>query len=504
MTDRTRPKFEDQQRCATGIAGLDDVLNGGLPSEHLYLVEGEPGAGKTTLGLQFLLHGVSRGERVMYVTLSETVQELNTVAASHGWQLDGITVFELSGREGLGLSTEQSVLHPSDLELGEATEDILCRVAEEQPRRLVFDSLSEMRLLAQDPLRYRRQILAMKHFFAQQHCTVLMLDAKSTTSGDLQVHSIAHGVLCLAQEPGHYGETKRTLRVVKLRGSSFRGGDHDMRLHKGGITVFPRLVAAAHTRDRPPEARGSGNPALDAMGGGGLYYGTSLLLLGPSGVGKTTTALSCVMAALQRGERASYYLFDEGVGTLLARSDALGLSVRDAVASGQLELVRLDPSSTSPGEFITRVRDAVEDNGASVLVIDSLNAYLHSMSGGRALLLQMHELLQYLAQRGVATILVLSQHGIFGEGNADVDLSYLSDAILQFRYFEARGHLLKAISFVKSRASAHQTSIREFRLGPGGVSIGDELSDFEGVLRGVPTYRGPTALLGDGPGQKAR
>lgn len=499
MPNPTPSPRDTQPRCSTGIGGLDAVLNGGLPAEHLYLVEGEPGAGKTTLGLQFLMAGARLGERVMYVTLSETAEELDIVAGSHGWTLDGINVFELSRHDGFDLSTEQSVLHPSDLELGETTDDILRRVVEQRPERLVFDSLSEMRLLAQDPLRYRRQILAMKHFFAQHRCTVLMLDDRSSKAGDLQVHSIAHGVLSLSQDLGHYGEAKRTVRVVKLRGSTFRGGEHDLSLQTGGIAIYPRLVASEHRRDITPEMRSSGNAAFDAMSGGGLCYGTSLLFLGPSGLGKTTTAMSCVAAALRRGERASYYMFDEGVVTLMARCEALGMDVRSAVDSGQLELVRLDPSSISPGEFVARVRDAVEHKGSRVLVIDSLNAYLHAMPGGKALILQMHELLQYLGQHGVATILVLSQHGIFGEDQNDIDLSYLSDSILQFRYFEARGKLLKALSFVKSRTAQHESTIREFRLDAHGVSIGEALSDFEGVMRGVPSYRGPTALLGDVP-----
>ncbi len=485
------------ERCSTGIPGLDNVLNGGLPEHHLYLIEGEPGAGKTTVGLQFLLAGAAAGEKVLYVTLSETLRELNVVAKSHGWVLDDIEVFEFSGRDGFDTSAEQSVLHSSELELGETIDDILRRVAELKPERVVFDSLSELRLLAQDPLRYRRQILTLKHFFAKQLCTVLMLDDKSSKSGDLQVHSIAHGVIALAQDPGSYGESKRTIRVIKLRGSTFRGGDHDLRLNTGGMAVYPRLVAAEHKYGRGIQVRSTGNPGLDAMSGGGLSYGASTLFVGPSGVGKTTTAMSCVSEAVKRGERISYYLFDEGIATLMQRCDALGLGLKSAVASGQLEIVQLDPSSISPGEFVTRVRHAVEQEGATIIAIDSLNAYLHAMSGSRALVLQMHELLQYLNGRGVATLLILSQHGIFGEEANEVDLSYLSDSILLFRYFEARGNLLKALSFVKSRTACHETSIRQFRLDSNGLAVGEALTDFEGVMRGVAAYRGSGALLGD-------
>jgi circadian clock protein KaiC len=489
-----------QERASTGIAGLDTVLAGGLPAHHLYLVEGEPGAGKTTLGMQFLLEGQAQGERGLYVTLSETATELDIVAASHGWSLDGLTVFELSDGDTLNEEAEQSILHPSEVELGETTRRILAVVAELRPSRIVFDSLSEMRLLAQDPLRYRRQILALKHFFATLRCTVLLLDDKSSKSSDLQLHSIAHGVLSLDQSAGDFGDNKRSLRVVKLRGVKFRGGEHDFTLHTGGIEVFPRLSAADHRGTLAvPTCATTGTPALDALLGGGLAYGTNTLLMGPSGVGKTTTAMSCIAAALARGEKVSYYLFDEGLHTLLARCDALNLPLREHVASGLLDIVTLDPAAVSPGQFSSMVRCAVEQRGASVLGIDSLNAYLQAMPGGKYLLLQMHELLQYLNQRGVATLLVMSQHGLFGSGRSDVDLSYLSDSIVLFRFFEARGSLLKAVSVVKSRTNAHELTIREFRLGRSGVEVGAALADFEGVMMGLPAYRGSQSLLGDGP-----
>ena len=486
-------------RISTGIAGMDHVLDGGLPAHHLYLLEGEPGSGKTTIGLQFLRAGAQAGERVLYVTLSESKEELQAVARSHGWSLDGIEIHELGSSIALDLAADQSVLHPSELELGETAESILERVRRAEPDRVVIDSLSELRLLAQDSLRYRRQVLSLKRFFATRRCTVLMLDDKSSRSTGLHVHSISHGVMGLSQTASDYGPNRRGFRVHKLRGSTFRGGDHDVRLSTGGLYIYPRLVASEHRTGFEPELRSTGNPSLDAMLGGGLAYGTSTLFLGPSGVGKTTTAMSCIVAALERGEKVSYCLFDEGIGTLLARCDVLGLGLglRSHLASGQLNLLQMDPGSISPGEFATLVRQEVEEGGSTILGIDSLNAYLQAMSGSKALTLQMHELLLYLNQRGVATILVLSQHGLFGEDRNEVDLSYLSDSIVLFRFFEAQGNLLKALSIVKSRVARHESAIREFRLSAQGLAIGDALRDFEGVMRGVPAYRGTQALMVD-------
>ena len=485
--------------ASTGIEGLDEILRGGWPARHLYVVEGSPGAGKTTLGLQFLLAGHARGERGLYVTLSETASELDLVARSHAWSLEGLSVFELSSGSRMAEELEQTILHPSEVELGEATRRVLDEVDRVKPDRIVFDSLSEMRLLAQDPLRYRRQILALKHFFADLGCTVLLLDDMSSKASDLQLHSIAHGVLALRQNVDDYGEGKRQLRVVKLRGVKFRGGDHDFRLDTGGIEVFPRLIASEHGKAFVPRLASSGNAQLDKLLGGGVAHGTNTLLLGPSGVGKTTTAMSILLAALQRGERVSYYLFDEGLSTLLARCDALKLPLSPYLDSGQLEIVALDPAALSPGEFSTVVRRAIEVRGVTMLGIDSLNAYMQAMPGGKFLLLQMHELLMYLNQCGVATLVVLSQHGLFGTSRNDVDLSYLSDTIMLFSFFEARGSLLKAVSVVKSRTSEHELTIREFRLGASGVEVGAALADFEGVMNGVSEYRGHQPLLGDGP-----
>ena len=484
-------------RASTGILGLDDVLGGGLTKDRLYLIEGTPGTGKTTLSLQFLLAGAEAGEVGLYVTLSETADELRSAAASHGWSLDRLTIFELVSDAGLDPDSEQTVLHPSEVELGETVREVMRQVDELHPQRVVFDSLSEMRLLAQSPLRYRRQILALKQFFTHRACTVLMLDDRTADPTDLQLHSIAHGVISLEQAPRDYGAERRRLRVVKMRGMKFRGGFHDCVLNTGGVAVFPRLVAAEHHAGFDDKVVTTGNAELDALLGGGLVPGTNALFAGPSGVGKTTTAIRCALAALERGERVTYCLFDEGLGTLMSRSAALGMDVGRFVSTGQLSLNQIDPAELSPGEFTFQIRAAVEESGNTVIVIDSLNAYLQSMPGEHYLLLQMHEMLSYLNQRGIKTILILGQHGLLGEMRSDIDLSYLSDTIVIFRFFEAQGQIRSAISVVKSRSSAHERTIREMKLSAGGMQVGQSLTDFEGVLTGLPSYRGDVSLLND-------
>ena len=494
MPDQTQAPTGPSVQVSTGIAGLDDILAGGLTKDRLYLVEGTPGTGKTTLAIQFLLEGAAQGQTGLYITLSETAHELRAVAVSHGWTLDAVTLFELVSETGLDPDREQTILHPSEVELGETTREVMAEVERLHPARVVFDSLSELRLLAQSPLRYRRQILALKQFFSHQHCTVLMLDDRTADPTDLQLHSIAHGVISLEQVPRDFGSERRRMRVVKMRGIKFRGGYHDFNLDKGGLQVFPRLVAAEHKPGFDPQTASTGNASLDALLGGGLAAGTSTLLLGPSGIGKSTTAISCALAALQRGERATYYLFDEQIGTLLVRSAALGLELRPYLDSGQLTLQQIDPAELSPGEFAYGVRTAVEE-GSTLLVIDSLNAYLQAMPGDRFLLLQMHELLSYLGQNGVRTLLILGQHGLVGDVRSDIDLSYLSDAILLFRFFEAQGAVHSAISLLKSRTNAHERTIRELNFSAGGVQVGSALEDFEGVLSGLPSYKGSISML---------
>jgi circadian clock protein KaiC len=487
----------EQKRASTGIAGLDHVLGGGFPANHLYLIEGTPGAGKTTLGLQFLRKGVESGEKGLYITLAETASELVTVAQSHGWALDGIEIFQLVTDEGLSPDAEQSILHPSEVELGETTRGVMAAAERVKPSRVVFDSLSEMRLLAQNPLRYRRQVLALKSFFATRDCTVLLLDDHSAAHDALQLHSIAHGILSLEQYVNAYGPERRRIRVIKMRGIPFRGGEHDCSLTTGGLNVFPRLVTSDRRGKHDGEMVSSGSRQMDQLLGGGLARGTNTLFTGPSGVGKTSTAISCMRQRLLEGEKVAYYLFDENLGTLLARSRRLGLDVDSFLREGQLEISTLDPAEVSPGEFAHRVRRSVE-GGARAVVIDSLNAYLQAMPGDKHLMLQMHEVLTYLNQHDIVTVLILAQHGVLGEVRVDVDMSYLSDAILMFRFFEARGSLLKAVSVVKSRSTEHELTIREFRLTHDGVQVGDALSDFDGVLTGVATYKGRVPLLSDG------
>lgn len=484
-------------RVSTGVSGLDDILGGGLTRDRIYLVEGTPGSGKTTLALQFLLKGRELGETGLYITLSETEQELKAAAASHGWSLDGIDLFELVSEEGLDPDSEQSVLHPSDVELGETTRGVMRQVEQTKPLRVVFDSLSEMRLLAQNPLRHRRQILALKHFFATRRCTVLLLDDQTAEDGDLQLHSIAHGVISLRRMTQEYGAQRRQLEVVKMRGIKFRGGFHDFSLDTGGIQVFERLVAADHPATFVQEMVSTGAPGLDALMGGGLTRGANTLISGPSGVGKTTTSVRCALTALERGETVAYYLFDEGLPTLLTRSKALGMDLKPYIDNNRLLVRAIDPAELSPGEFAFLVRDAVERLGARTVVIDSLNAYLQAMPGQKFLLLQMHELLTYLNQQGVVTLLILGQHGFIGEVRSDIDLSYLSDGILLFRFFEAAGSVLTAVSAVKSRTAAHEKTIREIRLTGHGIEVGQALTDFQGVMSGLPSYQGKIEMLGE-------
>ncbi len=483
--------WHDRPRVSTGNAGLDDILGGGLDADRLYLLEGRPGTGKTTLALQYLLEGARRGETTLYISLSETERELRLVAHRHGWVIDGLEIFELVPAEAsLDPGRQLTVFHPSELELGETTRMIFERVAALDPTRVVFDSLSELRLLAQDPLRYRRQILAMKHFFTGRRCTVIVLDDLTSHADDLQLHSIAHGVILLEQHAIDYGAERRRLRVVKMRGIPFRGGFHDFAIRTGGLEVYPRLVAAEHTRTFAGELVSSGDAALDALLGGGLERGTNALLLGSAGVGKSSLALTYVVAAARRGERAVIYAFDEGRGTLEARASSLGLPLREGIEAGLIRVQQVDPAELSPGEFASLVRHAVEREGARIVVIDSLNGYLQAMPDERFLILQMHELLTYLGQMGVLTLPVLAQHGILGPVQTPVDLSYLSDAVLMLRYFEYKGEVRRAISVVKKRSGRHETTIREFRLTARGTSLGPPLRAFSGIFSGTPRYTG--------------
>jgi circadian clock protein KaiC len=487
---------QESDRTPTGISGLDVILGGGITANRFYLVEGTPGTGKTTFALQFLLEGARLGDRGLYVTLSETEAELRAVAATHGWSLDRLDLFELVPEAGLDPDQEQTLLHPSEVELGETVRGVMERVESLKPKRVVLDSLSELRLLAQNPLRYRRQILALKHFFSSRACTVLVLDDRTSEPGDLQLHSIAHGVISLEQTATGFGAERRQLRVVKMRGIKYSGGFHDISIDTGGVRVYPRLVASAHAGKASMGMFATGVAGLDALLGGGLVAGTTTLLSGPAGVGKTTAAVRCMVSALERGERAAFFLFDERLPTLMLRSAALNMDLQPHIDRGRLTIRPIDPAELSPGEFATAVRDAVERDGARVVVVDSLNAYLQAMPEDRHLTLQMHELLSYLGQQGVVTLMILGQHGLVGDIRSDVDLSYLADSVLLLRFFEADGEVRKAISVVKTRTTDHERTIREFRVDARGLSIGSPLRGFNGILTGVPTYRGdPTPLM---------
>ena len=498
MNDKHPPEA-GEERLSTGIPGLDNILCGGLDPERLYLVEGEPGTGKTTLALQFLLEGARRGEKGLYVTLSESERELRLVAKRHGFSLDQLSIFELVPPEAsLDPERELTLFHPAELELTETAKLIFDRVNEIKPSRIVFDSLSEMRLLAQNPLRYRRQVLALKHFFGGRRCTVLLLDDFSSQEGDIQLHSIAHGVIILQQLALDYGSERRRLRVKKMRGIKFRGGYHDYIIETGGLKVFPRLVAAEHHRSFVGELMQSGSAELDALLGGGLQRGTSALLVGGAGVGKSSIAVTYAVTAAQRCEHVAMFAFDEGMGTLHFRSSALGIPLEEFVHNGLLTIQQIDPAEMSPGEFAQLVRNAVEKRDVRVVIIDSLNGYLNAMPDERFLVLQMHELLSYLNQLGVLTIMILAQHGMLGRMETPVDLSYLSDAVIILRYFEANGRVRRALSVVKKRSGVHEDAIREFQLTSEGLKVGPPLTQFSGVLSGTPTFVGdPRPLMSD-------
>jgi circadian clock protein KaiC len=482
-------------RARTGIEGLDDILCGGFTPNRLYLLEGVPGSGKTTLALQFLQEGARRGEPVLYVTLSESEEELRGVAASHGWSLDGITIHELAPSEDSLQPDEQyTMFHPSEVELGTTTKAILADVERIKPARIVFDSLSELRLLAGNPLRYRRQILALKQFFGGRSCTVLLLDDLTSTDRDLQVQSIAHGVLRLEQMHPEYVAERRRLLVLKYRGVRFRGGYHDFIIQRGGLEVFPRLIASEQRAPLVMEKLGSGIAELDTLLGGGIERGTSTLIVGAPGAGKTSLASQFVLSAAEQGQNAALFIFDESLHTLLSRSAGLGIDLRKHLDTGRVTVRQVNPAELSPGEFAHAIRRAVEHQSASVVVIDSLNGYLNAMPEERFLTIQLHELLTYLGHAGVATLLIGAHQGLIGGPMVSpVDASYLADAVILLRYFEMKGEVRQAISVVKKRGGAHERTIREFRMEQGRVSIGQPLRDFRGVLTGVPILEGASA-----------
>ncbi len=488
--DSTAPQAAED-RASTGVEGLNHVLGGGLMRGHVYLIQGKPGVGKTTLGLQFLLAGVKQGEKVLYVTLSETKAELITVADSHGWSLKKMEIHELAAEDQLKQEGHYTLFHPAEVELSETTRDLLTVVDRVQPTRVVFDSLSEIRLLAGDAFRYRRQILSLKHYFAGRQCTVLLLEDESATPADLQLQSLVHGVIGLEQFAPIFGTDRRRLRVAKMRGMSYRSGYHDFVIQRGGLTVHPRLVAAEHRRRYEPDLISTGSAQLDQLMGGGLDRGGSVLLLGPAGVGKSTVALLCAITSALRGERVEIFCFEESINMLFSRMKGLDLDVATYVEDGTISIQQIDPAEMSPGAFVSVVRQAVRD-GARMVLIDSLNGYVHSMAEERDLILQLHELLAYLGQQQVTVLLIVGQQGLVSASMiGHLDISYLADTVLLCRYFEFRGELRQALSVFKRRGGKHERTIRELKLIDGqGVLIGEPLKDFRGVLTGVPEFSG--------------
>jgi circadian clock protein KaiC len=487
----------------TGVPGLDDVLGGGLTAHRLYLLEGAPGAGKTTVAMQFLLDGVARGERVLYVTLSETARELDGVARSHGWNLDGVQIRELLPSESALEPDEQStVFHPSELELTQTTLTILSDVDLVKPSRVVFDSLSELRLLAGNSLRYRRQILALKQFFAGRQCTVLLLDDMTAMEHDLQVQSIAHAVLRLEQANADYGSERRRLIVTKYRGRQYRGGYHDYKIVRGGLHVFPRLVASEHVTPLVQTRIASGLRPLDELLGGGIEKGTSTLVVGAPGTGKSSLVMQFALAAVERGETAASYIFDERIDTLRTRCEGMGMSVGRHIESGRLIVRQVDPAELSPGELVHEIRHAVTQCHATVVCIDSLNGYLNAMPDERFLIVQLHELLTFLGQAGVATMLVGAHRGLIGANmQSPVDASYLADAVVLLRFYELDGEVRQAISVVKKRGGAHERTIRSYQMSSDGIHIGEPLRHYRGILTGVPTLAGEATPPGKRDGE---
>lgn len=490
--------FVASPKCPTGIAGLDHILRGGLPMNRLYLLRGLPGAGKTTLALQFLLDGVQRGEPALYITLSETKAEIEEVASSHRWALDKLAIFELSALEHqLAQEAQNTVFHPSEIELNQTTDLLLAQIERVNPRRIALDSLSELRLLADTPLRFRRQLLALKQYFAGKNITVLLLDdhGHSGDANEADMESISHGVLTLEQLESDYGSVRRRIKVNKLRGVDFVGGFHDAIIATGGVQVFPRLIAAEHYTDYDTTPLASGVKGFDHLLGGGLSRGTSSLLLGPAGSGKSTIAMQFACAAAARKEKVFMYLFEENLRVMLERARSICMPLQEHIAAGTVVVRQIDPAELAPGQFVHLVQQNVERDQGRVVIVDSLNGYLQAMTGAKFLIIQLHELLAFLSHHGVVTLMTVAQHGLLGNMQAPIDLTYIADTVVLLRYFEQGGGIRKAVSVIKKRIGNHESTIREFQVSDRGLVVGPALADFHGVLSGIPVFQGKSQAM---------
>ena len=466
----------------TGIAGLDEILGGGLPEHQMYFIQGDPGAGKTTLSFQFLLEGVRRGEKSLYITLSASARDLNRVARSHRWDVSDI---EISEQFQTTRSMDTTVFRPAEIELARTVQAILDTIEERRPDRVVIDSLGEIRLLAESALRYRKQLLTLKEFFRDRQITALVLDDRATSTRESEVQGLAEGVIRLSVSLPMYGNTRRSLEVVKMRGVGFRGGSHDFMIDRGGLTVFPRLSAGQHLVSREQGVVSSGVAGIDALTGGGLERGSATMIMGPAGVGKSSLALQFAMSAAASGERVTFFIFEEHRTVFLKRAASLGFAVAPLIEAGHVIVEQIDPAEMSVGEFAYAVRTSVETRGSTMVIIDSLNGYFNAMPEEHFLTLHLHELLSYLTDAAVTTIVIVSQHGALGQVTSPVDVSYLADAVILLRYYETRGAFGRAISMLKKRTSAHEQTVREFRLTSEGFRVGAVLEEFRGILSGM-------------------